>query len=174
MEASCFYLQFVPYSFQVESRVKKILKRIWKKAHLSSKYSGSPSEISFIGTFTSPVPSSLSSTAQKIKFSIKDFFSKCDQIRSFLQWSKTASGGIWSTTRSWVCYCRVMLKHGLKSHCWRWECCWGCWTLRKLSSSESLAIQSDKYSSTAMQPPVIYLLFWSFWSLGFANQQSII
>ena len=27
-------------------------------------------------------------TAQKIKFSIKDFFSKCDQIRSFLQiWS---------------------------------------------------------------------------------------
>ena len=28
------------------------------------------------------------STAQKMKFSIKDFFSKCDQIRSFLQiWS---------------------------------------------------------------------------------------
>ena len=27
-------------------------------------------------------------TAQKMKFSIKDFFSKCDQIRSFL--------GIWS------------------------------------------------------------------------------
>ena len=27
-------------------------------------------------------------TAQKLKFSIKDFFSKCDQIRSFL--------GIWS------------------------------------------------------------------------------
>ena len=27
-------------------------------------------------------------TAQKIKFSIKDFFSKCDQIRSFLRiWS---------------------------------------------------------------------------------------
>ena len=27
-------------------------------------------------------------TAQKMKFSIKDFFSKCDQIRSFLQiWS---------------------------------------------------------------------------------------
>ena len=25
------------------------------------------------------------STAQKMKFSIKDFFSKCDQIRSFLQ-----------------------------------------------------------------------------------------
>ena len=24
-------------------------------------------------------------TAQKMKFSIKDFFSKCDQIRSFLQ-----------------------------------------------------------------------------------------
>ena len=28
------------------------------------------------------------STAQKMKFSIKDFFSKCDQIRSFLRiWS---------------------------------------------------------------------------------------
>ena len=27
-------------------------------------------------------------TAQKMEFSIKDFFSKCDQIRSFLQiWS---------------------------------------------------------------------------------------
>ena len=27
-------------------------------------------------------------TAQKMKFSIKDFFSKCDQIRSFLRiWS---------------------------------------------------------------------------------------
>ena len=27
-------------------------------------------------------------TAQKLKFSIKDFFSKCDQIRSFLRiWS---------------------------------------------------------------------------------------
>ena len=25
-------------------------------------------------------------TAQKMKLSIKDFFSKCDQIRSFLQW----------------------------------------------------------------------------------------
>ena len=30
----------------------------------------------------------VSVTAQKMKFSIKDFFSKCDQIRSFLQiWS---------------------------------------------------------------------------------------
>ena len=29
-----------------------------------------------------------SSTAQKLNFSIKDFFSKCDQIRSFLRiWS---------------------------------------------------------------------------------------
>ena len=27
---------------------------------------------------------SLELTAQKLKFSIKDFFSKCDQIRSFL------------------------------------------------------------------------------------------
>ena len=30
----------------------------------------------------------LSYAAQKVKFSIKDFFSKCDQIRSFLRiWS---------------------------------------------------------------------------------------
>ena len=30
----------------------------------------------------------LTITAQKMKFSIKDFFSKCDQIRSFLRiWS---------------------------------------------------------------------------------------
>ena len=39
---------------------------------------------------TSDLTSSLCSinTAQKMKFSIKDFFSKCDQIRSFLQmWS---------------------------------------------------------------------------------------
>ena len=27
----------------------------------------------------------INSTAQKVKFSIKDFFSKCDQIRSFLR-----------------------------------------------------------------------------------------
>ena len=32
--------------------------------------------------------SDYSNTAQKMKFSIKDFFSKCDQIRSFLRiWS---------------------------------------------------------------------------------------
>ena len=31
---------------------------------------------------------SIHNTAQKMKFSIKDFFSKCDQIRSFLRiWS---------------------------------------------------------------------------------------
>ena len=31
---------------------------------------------------------SLENTEQKMKFSIKDFFSKCDQIRSFLRiWS---------------------------------------------------------------------------------------
>ena len=29
------------------------------------------------------------STAQKMKFSVTDFFSKCDQVRSFLQiWSQ--------------------------------------------------------------------------------------
>ena len=33
-------------------------------------------------------PVTVPSTAQKMKFSMKDFFSKCDQIRSFLQlWS---------------------------------------------------------------------------------------
>ena len=35
-----------------------------------------------------PEPYERSLTAQKMKFSIKDFFSKCDQIRSFLHiWS---------------------------------------------------------------------------------------
>ena len=35
------------------------------------------------------IDSNPSDIAQKIKFSIKDFFSKCDQIRSFLQiWSR--------------------------------------------------------------------------------------
>ena len=38
--------------------------------------------------FQTLVVSNISSTAQKIKFSIKDFFSKCDQIRRKLQiWS---------------------------------------------------------------------------------------
>ena len=33
-------------------------------------------------------PNWISNMAQKVKFSIKDFFSKCDQIRSFLRiWS---------------------------------------------------------------------------------------
>ena len=31
-------------------------------------------------------------TTQKMKFSIKDFFSKCDQIRSFLIWSHKKKG----------------------------------------------------------------------------------
>ena len=31
-----------------------------------------------------PVLKYIQITAQKVKFSIKDFFSKCDQIRSFL------------------------------------------------------------------------------------------
>ena len=32
----------------------------------------------------------LFATAQKMKFSIKDFFSKCDQIRSFLEHKRTS------------------------------------------------------------------------------------
>ena len=36
-------------------------------------------------------------TAQKMKFSIKDFFSKCDKLRNFkLQLSKLTNSGIWS------------------------------------------------------------------------------
>ena len=33
------------------------------------------------------------STAQKMKFSIKDFFSKCDQIRSFLTFTEEVFNG---------------------------------------------------------------------------------
>ena len=40
-----------------------------------------------------------SSSAQKLKFSIKDFFSKCDQIRSFLR--------IWSQLQ----FCAVQLEN---------------------------------------------------------------
>ena len=38
-------------------------------------------------------------TAQKLKFSIKDFFSKCDQIRRKLQiWSHLLKKSLWKTS----------------------------------------------------------------------------
>ena len=36
--------------------------------------------------FESSALNYLCDTAQKMKFSIKDFFSKCDQIRSHINW----------------------------------------------------------------------------------------
>ena len=36
-------------------------------------------------SLTTLAPGDVSDTARKMKFSIKDFFSKCDQIRSFLR-----------------------------------------------------------------------------------------
>ena len=45
-------------------------------------------------TLTHSFPIRFSDTAQKMKFSMKDFFSKCDQIRSFLR--------IFSGGREWV------------------------------------------------------------------------
>ena len=41
-------------------------------------------------------------TAQNMKFSIKDFFSKCDQIRCFLRiWSYLLKKSYWKTTFLW-------------------------------------------------------------------------
>ena len=53
-------------------------------------------------------PSSIGDcTAQKIKFSIKDFFSKCDQIRSFLRiWSHLLKK---SLMKNFI-FCAVLLK----------------------------------------------------------------
>ena len=46
------------------------------------------SDINLIRTFSRYFYASGDYTAQKMKFSIKDFFSKCDQISSFLRiWS---------------------------------------------------------------------------------------
>ena len=42
-----------------------------------------PSLVSEISTMSILISIMKDNTAQKIKFSIKDFFSKCDQIRSF-------------------------------------------------------------------------------------------
>ena len=43
---------------------------------------------SFMKTLISDITLIIYFTAQKMRFSVKDFFSKCDQIRSFLQiWS---------------------------------------------------------------------------------------
>ena len=50
--------------------------------------SNQKNEISSIRVIFFHNEAALSNTAQKMKFSIKDFFSKCDQIRSFLRiWS---------------------------------------------------------------------------------------
>ena len=42
-------------------------------------------QISIQGNFPKKMECTLCNYTQKMKFSIKDFFSKCDQIRSFLQ-----------------------------------------------------------------------------------------
>ena len=53
----------------------------------------------------------LSFTAQKMEFSIKVFFSKCDQIRSFLQiWSHLLKKSLWKT--SFFVQCLAGLKVG--------------------------------------------------------------
>ena len=42
-------------------------------------------DLSFKTNFVEKQPLKYNITAQKMKFSIKNFFSKCDQIRSFLR-----------------------------------------------------------------------------------------
>ena len=50
------------------------------------------------------------STAQKMKFSIKDFFSKCDQIRSFLRiWSHLLKKSL----MEYFIFCAVQLSNYL-------------------------------------------------------------
>ena len=62
-------------------------------------------------------------TAQKMKISIKDFFSKCDQIRSFLRsWSHLLKK---SLTENFIC-CAVKITvwfHSKKSCSIRFESC---------------------------------------------------
>ena len=62
-----------------------------------------------------------SHTAQKMKFSIKDFFSKCDQIRSFLL--------IWSHLLK-----KSLMENFifLKCHLWKWVLCDSLGRLKKL------------------------------------------
>ena len=49
-------------------------------------------------------------TAQKMKFSIKDFFSKCDQIRSFLQiWSHLLKKSLMEN----LIFCAVSLQYSV-------------------------------------------------------------
>ena len=56
----------------------------------------------------------ISCTAQKVKFSIKDFFSKCDQIRSFLRiWSHLQKK---SLMKNFI-FCAVMTAISIFSHC---------------------------------------------------------
>ena len=57
-------------------------------------------------------------TAQKMKFSIKDFFSKCDQIRSFLQiWSHLLKKYLMKNFNFCAVFERVLTKFLLSVHC---------------------------------------------------------
>ena len=55
-------------------------------------------------------------TAQKMKFSVKDFFSKCDQIRSFLRiWSHLQNKSLMENF-SFLVQCMVFWFSGFLSH----------------------------------------------------------
>ena len=54
----------------------------------------------------------IGTTAQKMKFSIKDFFSKCDQIRSFvLIWSYLLEKFLMKNFIFWAVYTKATWKH---------------------------------------------------------------
>ena len=56
-------------------------------------------------------------TTQKMKFSIKDFFSKCDEIRSFLQiWSHLLNKFLIEN----FIFCGVLIKQLVKFQIWQW------------------------------------------------------
>ena len=56
----------------------------------------------------------ISNTGQKLKFSIKDFFSKCDQIRSFLRiWSHLLKKSYLENFIFVQCNCKAVINIGL-------------------------------------------------------------
>ena len=124
MEAFCFYIDFVSFSFnskvlQINIKTNKNWIESEKKVNLSSKYTGSSSEIYSIGIFTSLV-----------HLQEKQLAEGFDRIVYVVMLLLSGNVNI-----GWL----LLLTYSLKSDCWRWEktgknnCCvenWGCLTLQ--------------------------------------------
>ena len=86
-------------------------------------------------------------TAQKMKFSIKDFFSKCDQIRSFLQ--------IWS----------YLLKKSLMENFIFLKCMteWvQTWQIERNPNGWKVYADSTNWFSTCQNSSLFYIANWRF------------